>query len=227
VVASLQATNAGASDGFLLRVLPPAMETEFSTYLGGSLADSLWDVQPDALGNIHVVGESFSTSFPGVSTNAHQPANAGLSDTIIARLGSDGVLGATFYGSTSEEAAYGVVADPAGNIYLSGSTRSLGFPLSSTNVAQAAYGGGLSDAFVAKFTYEPQLMAVAAEEGIEVSWPSPNPEFVLESVSALDQADDWTRAMLPVQVTGGRHRVLFPLEATNSLFRLRWAPEEM
>jgi hypothetical protein len=224
VVASLQSTNAGGSDGVITRLANAGATLEFSTYLGGTLADALWDIHVDAQENVHVVGESFSSRVTGITTNSLQAANAGLSDVLIARLRPDGVLAATFHGSANEEAAYGVGADTAGNAYFSGSTRSAGFPISGTNVAQVAYGGGLSDAFVLKLTYEPQLVAVPSDEGIEVSWPAPNAGFVLESASALEPAGTWDSVTSPREISAGRHRVLLPLSATNSLFRLRWSP---
>ena len=56
----------------------------------------------------------------------------------------------SFFGGTSQEYAYDIALDPAGNIYLTGQTTAgVGFP--TTPGAQQPTKPGLSDAFVAKF----------------------------------------------------------------------------
>jgi hypothetical protein len=105
-----------------------------STYFGGESSDAIWDVRADSLGFVHVAGDSFSRTLPGIPTDAIQTNNAGSSDILIARMASDGSLSTTFYGSTGEEIAYGVGADAAGNTYAVGRVTSVSFPVSSTNV---------------------------------------------------------------------------------------------
>jgi hypothetical protein len=220
----LQSTNAGSADGFLSRLSRNGATLEFSTYLGGTFTDALWDVSADPTGNIHFTGESFSATFPGITTNVLQSANGGLSDVVIGRLAADGALYTSFFGSAGEDLGYGIATDTAGNAYLTGRTRSPAFPIGSTNVAQAAYGGGVSDGFVLKVTHEPELVAALAGEAIEVSWPSPNPQFVLETAPSIPREAAWTPANSEIEIIDGRHRARLPMAASNLLFRLRWDP---
>lgn len=222
---ALQTTNAGFSDGFLTRFSADGQALLSSTYFGGESSDALWSVAADAAGTIHVAGLSSSASLPGLTTNAVQPANAGLSDVLVARISADGqTASTTFYGAAGEERAYGIAVDTAGNTYVAGKARSVAFPVSSTNVAQATFGGGLSDGFVLKLVNEPALSVALRADLVEVTWPAPNAGFVLETRSAGAPQGAWTASTAATRTEAGRHRVEFPLSATNEVFRLRWSP---
>lgn len=53
------------TDGFLSRLNATGTALLFSTYLGGSAADQINDLQLDAPGNVWVTGTTVSTDFPG------------------------------------------------------------------------------------------------------------------------------------------------------------------
>lgn len=180
VVASLQSTNAGLTDGFLARLSNDGRTLVMATYFGGTLDDSLWDVAIDGAGAIHVAGLANSTSVPCFSTNSLQATNAGLADLVIAQLAPDGTLTSTYYGSVGDELAYAAAVDGAGGLYLTGRARSVVFPVSSTNVAQPTFGGGLSDGFVLKIAREPALSAALTAAGVEAP-PGPDPTRVSSS----------------------------------------------
>lgn len=226
VITPLQSTNAGGIDGLLVRLSADGTAVDFASYYGGASTDILWDGRSDALGRLHFVGESLSTSLPGVSTNTSlYGTNAGFIDLVIGRMAADHSVEASFMGGGGDDVAYGVDVDAAGNAYVAGRVRSVGsFPISSTNVAQTAYGGGRSDGCVVKVAYEPELTAALAGDAVLVSWPAPNPGFILETapVRAAEPAV-WMPVESAVAVAGRRHEVRLPLAATNCLFRLRWA----
>jgi hypothetical protein len=184
VVQPLQSTNAGGIDGLLARFSADGGTVEFATYYGGASSDILWDVRSDAFGRVHFAGESLSVSVPGLSTNLSLYAtNSGFIDLVVGRIAPDLTVEATYLGGGGDDVAYGLDLDPAGNAYLAGRVRSVDtFPISSTNVAQTAYGGGRSDGCVVKITYEPVLTAALAADAVVVSWPAPNSGFVLETV---------------------------------------------
>ncbi len=225
IVNALQGTNGGASDGFLARLSADGASLQSSSYFGGIGVDALWDVRADALGYVHLAGESASVSLPGMSTNSLSSTNSGGTDLVIARLAADGTIYTTFYGGSGEEIGYGVAADGAGNSYVVGRVRTVNFPVSSTNVAQAVYGGGTTDGLVMKVTYEPALTVAlsAGGDAVDVSWPAPNPEFVLELAEApgAPAGAGWHAAAEPVSLQSGRHVVRLPLATSSSLFRLR------
>jgi hypothetical protein len=117
---------------------------------------------------------------------------------------------------------YAVATDAAGSVYVAGRVRSVAFPISSTNVAQAVYGGDRTDGFVLKLAYEPTLTAELAGNGVLLSWPAPNDGFALESAPATGPDGTWVRETAPIVTAGKRHSVQLPMTATNCLFRLRW-----
>lgn len=215
-------TNTGFADALLARFAPDGQTLEMSTYFGGTFDDSFWDVQVDTQGHVHLVGETLSTSLPGVNTNALLSTNLGLSDILIVRIAADGVLTTTLFGAPGDELGYAVAPDAAGNAYIAGRVRSVAFPVSSTNVAQTVFGGDRTDGFVMKVAYEPTLTAQPASDGIVLSWPAPNREFALESAPTAGFSGVWSRELAPVVTAEGRHSVRLPMTATNCVFRLRW-----
>ena len=58
---------------------------------------------------------------------------------------------ATFFGGASDEAAYAVATDPAGNVYIAGYTASGNLP-TTIGALERSFAGGSYDSFVAKFS---------------------------------------------------------------------------
>src|SRR5205807_2241996 len=105
----------------------------------------------DAAGAAHVTGETWSSDFP--TAQALQPTKAGPSataDAFIAKLDASGtaLLYSTYLGGSNGNWGNGIAVDAAGNAYVTGLTGSTDFP--TVNAVQPAFGGGSSDAFVAK-----------------------------------------------------------------------------
>jgi hypothetical protein len=84
-----QPANAGGSDYLLARLDTTLTTLLRSTYLGGEGGDdaSALAIHPVS-GEIYVLGESFSTNFPGTDGGA-QETNAGSTDAAVARLSAD------------------------------------------------------------------------------------------------------------------------------------------
>jgi hypothetical protein len=71
-------------------------------------------------------------------------------DVFITKFNSDGTLAySTYLGGTKDDSGNAIAVDASGNVYIAGGTGSNDFPVTS-NAAQAAYGGGNDDGFVAK-----------------------------------------------------------------------------
>jgi hypothetical protein len=136
-----------------------------STYLGGSQGDDAFGVAIDGNRNIYVTGMTHSADF--VSTDGSlQPTIRGGSDIFLTKLSPDGRLTySTFIGGTdSERGGPGsgdgwndVAVDTAGNVYLTGTTRSRDFPVTA-QAAQREFHGGPDDAFVAKLSPDGQRL---------------------------------------------------------------------
>jgi hypothetical protein len=148
------AFGGGVLDAFVTKLNPTGTGLLYSTYLGGSGFDRGLGVAVDAAGNAYVTGFTGSTNFPTVS--AFQPAFGGGSfDAFVTVVNPSGMglIYSTYLGGIGDDFGNGIALDalPSPNAYVVGSTNSTNFP-TTTGTFQPAFGGGTSDAFVAKIT---------------------------------------------------------------------------
>ena len=151
-----QATfGGGVIDGFVARFPGSLTTLTQATYLGGSNDD-----QVDALalapmtGDVYVAGYTLSTNFPGTTGGAQSAFGGGLTDGFVARLTSSltTLTQATYLGGSGADPVRALaIAPTTGNVYVAGVTESQDFPGTSGG-AQAVFGGGGLDAFVARLT---------------------------------------------------------------------------
>jgi hypothetical protein len=104
----------------------------------------------DKNGNAYVTGYAGSSTFP-VTSGAFQSNNAGTHDAFFTVLNSSGsaLLYSTYLGGTGNDEGFRIAVDSAGMAYIAGMTASSDFPVSS-GAFQTVFGGGASDAFIAK-----------------------------------------------------------------------------
>lgn len=128
--------SSGASvDGFVTKLNPVGSALVYSTYLGGSATDEGTAIAVDSSGSAYVAGFAGSTDFP--VANPMQLHLAGADDAFVTKLNPAGsaLVYSTYLGGGSEDQAYGIAIDQAGNAYVTGRTNSSDFPL--TNAIQA------------------------------------------------------------------------------------------
>lgn len=131
----------------------------YSTYLGGSRGEIVWDIAVDPKGRAVIGGETGSNDFP--TTEGAFDRNCGeddVDDTIDcgytigdaflvvidpAGKGADDLIYSTFLGGHSNDYGTGVAADGAGLAYVTGFMGSSDFP-TSDNAFQAEFTGGQS-----------------------------------------------------------------------------------
>ncbi|HEY3232915.1 MAG TPA: SBBP repeat-containing protein, partial [Roseiflexaceae bacterium] len=152
----------GASDVFVSKLNPAVSGPAsllYSTFLGGSSYDKGNGITVDSAGAFaYITGYSKSDGFP--TLNAWQPSRAGEEDAILVQLnpaatGVPSLLYSSYLGGSDEDRALAIARDSAGNLYLTGLTRSSDLPM--VNALQPSLGGGVcgtitcTDAFVTMF----------------------------------------------------------------------------
>jgi hypothetical protein len=132
--AAFQTSLHGTSNAFVTELNPAGAGEVYSTFLGGSGADSAQAIAVDTSGHAYVGGRTSSTDFP---TSASAMEGAGVSnDGIFAQWGlnafaaklspnGSSLVYSTFIEGASASIA-GLAIDSAGNLYLAGSTTPAG-----------------------------------------------------------------------------------------------------
>lgn len=127
----------------------------YSSYLGGTNGNSDIGsaIAVDSSSNAYVTGFTDSTNFP-VTPGAFQTICNSCpesGDAFVTKLNAAGseLVYSTFIGGYSADWGLGIAVDTVGNAYVAGVTYSSNFPTRSP--LQSKFGGGPSDAFVAKF----------------------------------------------------------------------------
>src|SRR5690348_14569475 len=108
-----------------------AAGTVFSAVLGGSGEDYATALTSDAQGNTYVAGLAYSPDFP-VTPGSYQTTigHIDYSDAFVAKINPAGkVIWATYLGGLIDDWASGVALDSAGNVWVTGATRSANFPI--------------------------------------------------------------------------------------------------
>ena len=83
----------------------------------------------DAQGNTYVSGSTKSLNFPVKNAVQNHSASPGSYDVFVTKLDPSGnILYSTYYGGSADDITRAVAVDPAGNIYVTGTTASLDFP---------------------------------------------------------------------------------------------------
>jgi hypothetical protein len=145
------AGGSGYGDAFIAK-FNSAGVVRWGTYFGGSADENnVGDVATDKQGNVYLTATTESTS--GIATpGAHQMTHAGgIDDVFLAKFDSTGYrIWATYFGGENYDSHSKVFADSANNVYLAAGTMSIS-GIATPSSFQPVYGGGVADAFLAKF----------------------------------------------------------------------------
>ncbi|MEO6830656.1 MAG: SBBP repeat-containing protein, partial [Chitinophagaceae bacterium] len=160
-----------ASDMAIMKLNSTGSTRIWATYLGGSDNEQPHSIIKDPSGNLVIAGISYSNNFPTTS-GAYDVSVNGGADIVVTKLNStgSGLAGSTYIGGSGDDGVnyngseyifgnlkhnYGdnarseVLVDKSGNVYVTASTKSSNFPVTS-NAFQSSIGGG-QDAVVMKF----------------------------------------------------------------------------
>jgi uncharacterized protein (TIGR03437 family) len=139
-------------DGFITKLSSDGTQAIYSTYLGGSGDDIVYSIVVDSSGTAYVAGSTSSLNFP-VTSQAVRTQYQGyyslpflieqlVGDGFVVHINASGtaLLYSSFLGGANNDAAFALAVDPAGVIYVAGSTDSTNFPISQ-NAAQTTFHG--------------------------------------------------------------------------------------
>lgn len=150
-------------DGFVAKLSPNGSSLIYSTYLGGSQADSLNAMAVTSDGSVVVTGSTRSYNFPttpgaydttcGTDGDCNETSTSlgygGPADVFVTKIAPSGsyLIYSTFVGSSLIESGNNIVLGVDGSAYVVGETGSTYFP-TTTNAADRSYNGGNKDAFL-------------------------------------------------------------------------------
>jgi uncharacterized delta-60 repeat protein len=181
--------NSGNSDAFVAKLNQNGV-LQWHTFLGGPNNDYGYDITIDSIGNIFLMGSSTSTW--GSPLNPY----SGNSDALVVKLNSGGIYQwHTFLGGIADDDGFGITSDGSGNVYVTGRGGSTwGSPSN-------PYGGGYSDAFVAKLGLYWSALAVTSPNGGEnwigstaqnITWNSPETIANVNIDYSTNNGSSWT-----------------------------------
>lgn len=149
------------SDAFVTKISADGSAILYSTFLGGSRDDGAVSIGLDASDNIYISGDTDSTDMP--TKNPIQGTNEGSQDTFVAQISADGSTldYATYLGGDEWDRTARMVVDDAGQVYLTGSTRSIDFP-TTVGAFQEDFVGGILDCelpFIGRFNCDDAFLS--------------------------------------------------------------------
>ena len=187
--------GAGPGDAFVTRLDPTGSALVYSTYLGGSAADTASAIALDPLGNAYVTGHTSSPDFPLASAYQSAPGATDAPDVFVSRLSAAGTAldYSTYLGGSGSDQGLGIAVDAAGSAYVTGRTESVNFPVA--NAFQVGFSArpGVPDAFVTRLTpagdalmYSTLLGGDASDVGLSVTLDPTGKAYVTGSSESAD-----------------------------------------
>lgn len=151
---AIQCVYGGGSNDMYVAKINFDGQLDYSTYLGGANWEEGYDIAVNKQGYAYIVGFTASPSFPILKSS--QVILRGEKDGVLIKIDPQGkLIYSMLFGGSDEENLEGVDLDERGNIYTTGWTHSVDFPL--LKPFQRHY-AGQRDAFVAKFNPKGKLI---------------------------------------------------------------------
>jgi Bacterial Ig-like domain (group 3)/Beta-propeller repeat len=155
-------TDPNCASAFIAKLNPSGTALLASTYFGGyyaganGISDGISSMGPivlDAAGNVYIDGVA-ANGLPQVNSLGTNDGTGGATSPFVAEFNSSltTLVFSTLFstGGQSQLGVDGLALDTSGNIYIAGSVNSPPSSAATPGAFQSAYGGGSSDAFVAK-----------------------------------------------------------------------------
>ena len=194
-------TTAGAfkrvhasADAFVTKLNSTGSALVYSTFLGGNSGDEWgYGIAVDSVGNAFVAGYTPSTNFPttlGALQSSAASINSWEMDAFVTKLNAtgSGLIYSTYLGGSSDDRAYDISVDSAGNAYVAGGALA-GFPTTAGAFRTANSGG--YDAFAAKINaagsaliYATYIGGTGSDGGKSIAFDSNGNAYMTGSASA-------------------------------------------
>ena len=165
----------------------------YSTFYGGGGSEIARGIAVDDEGNAYIAGVTNSGNFPEVnSLPKGETEDFGNAFVAVINAAGDAAVFSSPLGGDKDDEANAIAVDDEGNIYLTGITRSVDFPVASF---QENFGGGLGDAFVAKIgeVITPELKLFFAHfgngQGLTSDTVLTNPSLTKTATGTVDYSD--------------------------------------
>ena len=140
--------------GFVASLDPNGAQLAFSTFLGGSVAERIRDIDLLPDGDIAAVGYTGSADLPATQS-AYQRSYQGVQDAFVARISGDGskLRWLSYLGGGSPDDAEGVAIGIDGSLTIAGWTGSDDFPTTPGSFDTSFNGNGSSrNCFITRLT---------------------------------------------------------------------------
>jgi hypothetical protein len=145
----------GSSDAFVAKLDATGSALVYATFLGGSSSEleQGFGIAVDSIGDAFVIGHTASRDFPTMNP-LQQTYGGGPRDAFVTRLDSTGsaLVYSTYLGGSNHEFGADIALDDAGQVYVTGSTKSADFPTTRSSVQPKRAGN--YDVFAAKLDAE-------------------------------------------------------------------------
>lgn len=236
--------------GWVARVNAAGAKLDYLTYIGtanfivspGSMpGNEVHDLAVDAAGNAYIAGRTFDPAFPatagafqskfnGSSQPPVYPVNPSPWDAFVAKLNPQGtaMVWATFLGGSGDDSATGIALDPRGAVYVSGTTASSDFPLTTGSAQGGDFltvlnSAGSSVTFSARFPSSTVSNAFAVDGGGRVRIA--DPAGVLSSLTLTPPLP--ARVFRVANAAGGNFAAAVAPAEVVSVFGINLAPQTM
>lgn len=205
-------SNPGGCDAFISKFdtyLAGSASLLYSTYLGSGGYDEGSALAIDLSGKAYMTGYTSGSDFPvrdAVQVN-QDGDDAVLSVVDTTKTGNASLVYSTYLGGNGSDYGRGIAIDNNNNVYLTGNTTSVDFPL--VNHYQANPDSSTNDAFVAKFA-PPALMVTAPNGGESfqvdsvqnITWTSDGVGGNVMIEYSINDGANWTQVIASTENDG-------------------------
>lgn len=187
----------GLVEGFLTKLSADGTSLEYSTYVGGSDRDYIYDMEVDATGNAFITGFTVSADFP-VTAGSFSNTIGINGDAFVAKYNANGTsqIYSTYFGGNNYEIANSIAINAAGEAFVTGNTGSNNLTTTAGVIQPSAnYVSGLTqeDAFLFRLNasgsgliYSTYLGGTNSDGGYGVTVNASNEAFITGQTFSAD-----------------------------------------